>query len=134
MTDFAITLSIPEYLYERAKRLAAEKNLAIEQVLIDQLETALVDLPALASDEQAELDALDHLSDDALRTIALEVMPLHQQERMQGLMQQNNFGTISAEAREELTGLVDQGQRLILRKAKAIALLAQRGHPISLES
>src|SRR5438132_7540450 len=107
MTDFEITLTIPQYLYERANRLAQEKNLAIEQVLIDQLETSLVDLPALPSDEQAELDALNHLSDDALRTIALEVMSQDQQVQMQVLMTQNNLGTISPQAREELSALVD---------------------------
>jgi hypothetical protein len=87
----------------------------------------MVNLPTLPQDEQAELDRLDHLSIDALKAILLEAMPQAQQQRMQVLMEQNNFGTISPEDREELVNMVDQSERLMLRRAKAMALLAQRG-------
>ena len=90
----------------------------------------LVDLPTLPPDEQAELDALTHLSDNALWTIAREQMEMEQQERMQVLMTRNNMGTIASNEHAELTKLVDQGQRLMLRKGKAMALLTERGHHI----
>jgi len=130
MTDFSVTLTIPDYLYDRARRLAEQQALPVEQILVHRLETALVELPPLLSDEQAELDALVHLSDGALWTIAREQMPPEIQRRMQLLMERNNLGTIAAFEREELTDLVEQGQRLMLRKAKAMALLTQRGHTI----
>lgn len=85
-------------------------------------------LPPLSSDEEAELSTLDELTDMALRKIALEEMPEKQQARMAVLMEQNNHGVISAEAHAELVQLVELGQRLIVRKAKALALLAERGH------
>ena len=134
MPDFAVTLTIPQHLYDRARRLAEENDLPIEQVILNQLETTLIELPSLPPDEQAELDALEHLSDDALWTIAREQMPEDHQSRMQTLMESNNLGTISDVDRKELSSLVEQGQRLMLRKAKAMALLAERGYSIHPEN
>lgn len=130
MADFPVTLNIPEYLYNRARRLAEKRALPIEQILLNQLEATFVDLPSLPPGEQSELDALAHLSDQALWTIAREQMPENDQQRMQTLMTANNLGTISAHERDELTALVEQGQRLMLRKGKAMALLTERGHSI----
>ncbi|MBN1312941.1 MAG: hypothetical protein JXB30_16115 [Anaerolineae bacterium] len=134
MTYLDVTLSIPQYLYDRARRMAEEKALPIEEILVRQLELTLVDLPTLPPDEQAELDALTHLSDDALWTIAREQMEMEQQGRMQVLMTRNNMGTIASDEHAELTKLVDQGQRLMLRKGKAMALLTERGYHIRPES
>ncbi len=133
MTDFSVTLTIPEYLYAQARRLAEQKAQPIEQILLRQLELTFVDLPPLPPDQQTELEALTHLSDPALWTIAREQMPDESQQRMQILMERNNLGTISAPDRDELTALVEQGKRLILRKAKAMALLKGHGHSLDLE-
>jgi hypothetical protein len=131
MTDFPVTLNLPQHLYDRARELAQQKNMALEQVLLHQLESSMLDLPPLPPDEQDELDALNLLTTDTLRTIALAEMADDQAQRMQVLMEENNLGTISAEARGELAQLVEQGQRLMLRKAAAAALLAERGNPIA---
>lgn len=133
MTNLNVTLTIPQYLYDRALRLAEKRALPVEEMLVHQLETTLIELPTLPPDEQAELDALTHLSDDALWTIAREQMDAERQERMQILMDRNNMGTISPDEYTELTKLVDQGQRLMLRKGKALALLTEHGYHIRLE-
>lgn len=133
MTDFAVTLTLPEPLYDRARRLAEEQQVPLEQILVRQLETSLVKLPVLPPEEQAELDALAHLSDQALWTIAREQMPQDDQVRMQILMDRNNMGTISSEDLAELTQRVEDGQRLMLRKAQAMALLTERGHRVRLD-
>ena len=133
MTNFAVTLTLPESLYDRARRLAEEQQVPIEQVLVRQLETTLVKLPSLPAEEQAELDALAHLSDQALWTMAREQMPQGDQVRMQILMDRNNMGTIPADELAELTRRVEDGQRLMLRKAQAMALLTERGHRVRLD-
>ena len=130
MTDRSVTLSIPQHLYDQARRLAERQSVPIEQVLVHQLQSTFVDLPALSPDEQTELEALTHLSDEALWTIAREQMQEMAQQRMQILMERNNFGLLVELERSELKGLVELGQRLMLRKAKAMALLTQRGYTI----
>lgn len=131
MTDYQVTLSLPEYLYDRARRAAEQNIQSIEEVLISSIETGLPDDDVLPADEQAELDALAHLSDDALWTIAREQMSADLQARMQVLMDKNTQGQLDASEHEELEELVERGDRLTLRKAEAAALLTGRGYKLT---
>ena len=132
MSDHPITLAVPESVYNRARQLAETSSEPIERVLVRQLEVALSDpLPLLPPDEQRELDALQNFSDEALWTIAREQMPSDKQSRMQTLMDANTRGTISENEYQELSQLVESGQRVMLRKAQAAALLTKRGHQVS---
>lgn len=130
MADHPIMLTVPEEIYARLRQVAETTAQPIEQVMLDQLKTAFVQpSPALPPDEQAELDALRYLSDDALWTIAAEQMPESVQARMQVLMDRNNFGEITPEEYKELEELVERGNRLMVRKAEAAVLLKRRGLP-----
>lgn len=127
MTD-QIVLTIPDDISARARQIAETTAQPVEQVLIDHLKTLSTPLPALPPDEQAELDALQHLSDDALWTMAQEQMPDDVQARAHVLMDRNTRGLISEEEYAELELLVQRADRLMLRKAEAAVLLQQRGH------
>jgi len=132
MNNYPVTLPVPDYVYDRARQIADVTDQAIEAVLVQQLEAAFsTPLPALPPDEQAELDALVHLSDDALWTFAREQMSPTRQTRLSLLMEGNNKGTLSAAEQAEFDHLIDQGQRLMLRKAQAAALLTERGYTVS---
>lgn len=124
-----VTLQIPEYIYEHARQVAETTAKPIETVLVEQLAEAT--LPPLPEDEEAELNALNLLSDDTLWTIAREQMPATRQERMQVLMDGNSKGMLSEAEYQELTHLVEQGQKLMLRKGKAAAILTDRGHKVT---
>ena len=129
MSDYPITLTVPDHIYERARRIAEATSQPIEHILLEQLEYAFAPpLPQLPPDEQAEFDALTQLSDEALWTIAQEQMPAPKQTRMQKLMAANTQGIITPDEHAELSKLVDQGQRLMLRKAQAAVLLTERKH------
>ena len=49
------------------------------------------------------------------------------------LMDKNSFGTISNDEYQELSALVESGQRLMLRKSEAMKLLLDRGYQVGLE-
>lgn len=132
MTLQTITLQIPEHIYERAQQVAETTDQPLEAVFLHELENAF--LPPLPEDEEAELSALNYLSDEALWTIAREQMPSPRQERMQVLMDGNTKGTLSEVEYQELEHLVEQGQKLMLRKGKAAALLTERGYKVTRES
>jgi len=132
MSDYSVTLTLSETLYAQAQRLAAESELPIETILQQQLEaTNLSDLAGLPLDEQAELSALRYLSDEALWTIAREQMPDTVKSRQQILMDANNQGSISDDEYSQLAQLVERGNRLMLRKAEAAALLTRRGYTVT---
>lgn len=124
MSDY--TLTVPEAIVVRAQEIAERTAQSVDQVMLERLQTLSV--PALSADEEAELDALKHLSADALWTIAREQMLDSLQARMQFLMDKNSEGSISPDEYAELELLVERGQRLMLRKSEAAALLKQRGY------
>ena len=134
MRHHPVTLPVPDYIYDRAHRIAEVTLQSIEAVLLEQLEDAFAEpLPALPPDEQRELDALIHLSSEALWTMARERMPEDKQARMQTLMGANSQGALDDAQHAELATLVEQGQRLGLRKAQAAALLTERGYTVTLD-
>lgn len=87
----------------------------------------------IPTEERAELHALSHLSDEKLWTTMREQMQQAKQQLLSILMDKNSQGTISVEEFKKLTELVEDGQRLTLRKAEAMRLLMDRGYKISLD-
>jgi hypothetical protein len=132
MSYYSVTLPLPDYIYDCARRIAEGTSQSIEAVLLQQLKDAFTDpLPDLPAEEQRELEALKFLSDDTLWTIVREQMPEDRQVRLQTLMDANSQGTLDDAHRSELEALVAQGQRLSVRKAQAAALLTERGYPVT---
>jgi hypothetical protein len=131
MSDY--TLSVPEELYERVQKIAEKSSQPVERVLLDYLRLFAEATPLLDDEEEAELYAMRFLSDDALWSMAREQMPLDKQGRMQVLMDKNSEGTIQSQEYDELSQLVERGQRLMLRKSEAAALLTKRGHRVKPE-
>jgi len=128
VSDYILT--VPEEIYQRARRIADESALPVAEVLIDYLRTLHSPSPALPPEEEAELDALSRLSDDALWTIALDALPQSVQSEMELLMQRNSLGAIDDADQLHLADLVERNQRLMLRKSEAAALLTRRGFDV----
>lgn len=128
----SMLLSIPDHIYDQAERIAKATAQPIETVLLTHLAQSFEKPFALLPEaEQNELHALNYLSDEALWTIAREKMPADKQHQMQRLMDKNNFGEITESEYRELSELVEQGQKLMLRKAQAAALLTRRGYTVT---
>lgn len=130
MTD-QIVLVLPDDISDRARTISETTSKPVEQVLIDHLKTLATPLPELQPAEQVELDALHHLSDDALWTIAREQMPDEAEARAHELMDRNSLGTLLATEQVELETFVERADRLMLRKAEAAAILRARGYPFA---
>lgn len=128
MSDYLLT--VPEDIYQQAQRLLGHR---VDDVLVGYLRAMLAPVPALPPDEEAELQALHQLSDDALWTIAREQMPDDVQVTMADLMQRNSLGTLAQADLSTLRQLVERGQRLMLRKSEAMAILTQRGHRVTVD-
>ena len=129
-----VTITIPDTLYAKAQRIAENNGQSVDDV-IQQLLSASLENPRLSlpEDEQNELNALAFLTDTTLWTIAREQMPQSVQDTMQHLMDKNTSGTITANEKTKLESLVENGQRLTLRKAEAVKILIQRGQHVTLD-
>jgi hypothetical protein len=131
MNDYPVTLPVPAAIYDRASHMAEVTSQSVEAVLLQQLKDAFADpLPELPPHEQRELNALTLLSDEALWTIAREQK---KQVRMQTLLDANVERVLDNRQQSELEALIEQGQQLSLRKAKAAALLTERGYTVTLD-
>ena len=124
------TVTISENLFTKAQSLAESSSQSVDEI-IHKLLTESLDQPRLAlpQDEQTELNALAYLTDATLFTIVRgEQMPESLQAQMQTLMDKNNQSTLTDSEQQTLTQLVEDGQRLMLRKAEAMKLLINRGY------
>lgn len=131
MADYQVTLHVSQTIYERAKQIAEENAQPVERFLRVQLDPGYAELAVLPMDEQEELAAFQHLSDDALFSLAAEQMPPDTNARMVVLGDRTSRGTITEAEAQEYAELVERGNRLILRKAWAANTLMDRGHKIS---
>lgn len=133
MSDY--TISIPDSLYQKAMEVARQKSMPVDDVIRAGLEGAFVDsMLDIPLNEQAELKAMMYLSDDALFSMMREQMQTAKQVRMEVLMAKNNQGSLDGDEHTELTALVEDGQRLILRKATAMNILMDRGYQLTLDA
>lgn len=130
MTGRTITVTIPEILYVQLEATARSSAQSIDTVVAQSLERALPPHLAalLPTALQAELHAMEHLSDDALHAIATSVEPPERTRQMDTLLTLKQDGTITAEQDAHLTTLRAESEALMVRKAHAFVLLKSRGH------
>jgi hypothetical protein len=126
MMSDQIILTVPDDIADRARQISESTVLSVERVLLDHLKTLTISAPILPAEAQAELDALIYLSTDALLTIAQEQMPDEAQTRAQELLRRNSQHLLSEVEIAELEQLIERGDRLMLRKAEAAAILQKR--------
>jgi hypothetical protein len=131
MTTHAVTLNVPAPLYERLKRRAERANRPVEVELLDVLSSAVPARDDLPPDLEAAISPLTLLDDDSLwraarsslaPEVSAELEELHNKQQRQGL---------TAAEVETLAGLVKHYERAMLVRARAAAILKQRGHDVS---
>lgn len=131
MSSATVAINLPERLFQKLKRVADVTHRSIEDVAATSLEVALPvdqDLPADIADELA---AMRLFSDDALWAATTPSLTSTEEKQLQQLnMTAGNRDLTDAENAEQQR-LIDAYQRSVIRRAQALAILAQRGHTIS---
>jgi plasmid stability protein len=131
MSNHVVTLNLPGALYDRAKRRAEKANRPVEAELLDVLTAALPATDDLPPDLAAAIGPLPQLDDDSLwraarsglaSEVAAHLEALHDKQQREGLS--------DAEA-QTVANLISQYERAMLVRARAAALLKQRGHDVS---
>ena len=130
MTAQTVTLQLPSPLYRRANHAANVLQRPLEEILVRTLDTALPPLEEVPAEIRAEVDALDTLSDDALWEVTQSTMLTQQQERFDALLDVQSMRPLTVEEAVELEKLRTEYGRILLCKARAFALLSERGHPL----
>ncbi len=128
--DHTITLTLPEHLYKQLAARAQTAARSVEDVVAQTLAQNLPPPPELdlSPQVQAELKAMEHLSDEALWAIARSAANDDKIALYDLLIERQNAHTLTPEGRRLLAQIRDEADALSLRKAHAYALLHSRGH------
>ena len=128
----SITVTLPEDLYDQLEAQARTAARSVDEMVGQALARSLPPSPEpdLPPAVQAELHAMEHLSDEALWAIARSTANDDKIALYDLLIERQNAGTLTVEGRRLLTELRDEADALMLRKAHAYALLQSRGYTL----
>ncbi len=131
MTEQTITVTLPGALYERAKETAEAFSLSVEEAVTQFIALSLPPLEKdLPPNLRSDLKALPLFSDAELWQIAHGTMDEEQQTQLETLAELRKHRPLSETEHATLAHLMEEAQRVMLRKAEAYRLLARRGHHV----
>ena len=131
MSTQSVTLVLPDAIYEHAREIARAADRSLEQVLTQSIALSLPELEYdLPPSIRSELSPLSLLGDAELKSIAGSVMDERHQARLQALAETQKRRPLTSDEQSELARLMDEAERVMLRKAEAYRLLARRGYVV----
>ena len=131
MAGHAITLEIPDSLYDGIKRAADRSHRLLAEVVLEAV-TALGPIDGSAPIElKSALAHLAYLNDGALWQAARASMSAEQKRRSQELHDLQASRLLCDEERTEDQALVRLYRATVLLRAQAAVLLKQRGYDVA---
>lgn len=129
MNEQTITVTLPNSVADRIRTTAQAVSLSSEEVIKQAL---ILLLPAFESDitpnHRSNLANLLLLNDIQLWKTANAVMKNSLQIRLEQLAEYQKHRALTETEQSELDRLMDEAQQIMLCKAEARRILAQRGH------
>lgn len=126
-----LIVEVPDPVYRRLKQAANAAGKSIQEVAADNLAGEPLALePDLPEPYRSELIGMAVWSEEALRRAMVEVMAPTQQRRYQVLLRRLRTRELTGREAADLDALRDEADRLMLRKARAAALLRSHGHRV----
>ncbi len=133
MSGHTLTLTIPNELYQQLQTQAQVLSRPLSELAVQILSHHIPKPPIendLPSAVQAELTAMDELSEEVLWQIAESQYNSDKLVLYDVLLDRNKNGQLTTEGRMLLSQLREESELLMLRKAHAYALLKSRGHQL----
>lgn len=130
----AITLTLPDLLFEPVQRIARATNQPVEAVLLKALQVSLPPLDGLPGDMVDALEGLEELDSASLDRVMREQVSAEDQGKMAELIDRLQAGEASEADIARLNALRGQADRVMLRKARAAVILRFRGERIPTEA
>ena len=124
-----ITVTVPEEVYTQLEAQARSSARSVDDLVAQTLTRVLPPAePDLPPSVQAELPAMEHLSDEALWAIARSTANDDKLALYDLLTERQNTGSLTLEGQRLLAQLRAEADALMVRKAHAYALLQSRGY------
>ncbi len=131
MTVQAITLNLPETVYEQIQRAAEKAQRPVNEILVEAV-TAVAPVISIAPEKmRTALAQMAYLNDAALWQAARATMTAEQRERLEALHDKQQREGLTAEEQAEEQALLALYRETLLVRAQAAVLLKQRGYDTS---
>jgi hypothetical protein len=131
MTAHAITLHLPETLYQRFRQRAKWSHRSLETELLDAVASAVPAESELSPELIKAIKVLEGLADDDLCHLAKKAMSREASQELEALhFKQRNEG-LSQDEDAARVKLIQEYERTMLIRAQAARLLKDRGHDVS---
>ena len=134
MTMQTVSIELPRSVFLKLKRAAELTHRSVGEVLVATVNVALVEPPGLPVDLAHELAAMPLLSDEALWAAVHPSLSPAEQFRLSQLNHKAGERPLAKAEEAEQEHLLAAYHRSVLRRAKALAILTQRGHPLPVET
>ena len=123
-----IELELSATVEDQVRVIAAGENCSVEAILQEGLALLFGNDPIA----EHQLDRLDDCSDAQLWALVYRRLTAAQDSRMRKLLDRGSQGLLTAQEQDELRHHVDQVERQMLLRSRALALLKERGHNINI--
>lgn len=127
----SITINLPETLVEQLESTAQSQHRSVADVIREFIIDHWKLTPKLPDDVEAELAALPNLSDETLWLLACSTLTKEEQQHLARLNQDAKERALTEEEHTQLQALLDQYDRMMVRRAQAALLLKNRGYDLS---
>ncbi|MCB0240672.1 MAG: hypothetical protein KDH08_18985 [Anaerolineae bacterium] len=126
-----VTIRMSDQLYHQVEQRAGRMQRSVEEEVVAVVEDALPVLDFLLADIADELGQMVFLTDSELWHAAQTVMTAGENRRMQALVLKRQREGLSPEEEIEAEQLTMRQERVMLLRARAAALLRERGQNVS---
>jgi hypothetical protein len=131
MVTQPVTIEVPQAVLDLLGQRARQAQRTVQEELVELVSSRLMDDNAALESIEDALEGLEALGDKELWQTAGMTFPRDISERTADLNYKQQRQGLTPAEREELKVMLDQYDRHVLIRAKAMALLKQRGHDIS---
>ena len=129
----SVTINIPQSLYQRLEQASVHLQKPVQEVLTETLQAALPFAEEIPEAIRAEVAALSSMDEKTLQKVAESTMAYDEQQAMDQLLDLQRVRVLDDSEITRLESLRAEYGRILLRKARAFALLTKHGVSYSLE-
>lgn len=133
MATQTMSVPLPKSVFLKLDRAAKLTHRSVEDVLATTVNAVLIEPPGLPTEIANELAAMHLFSDKALLAATQPSLSPAKQFRLSQLNHTAGERPLTQAEEVEQQRLLNAYRRSVLRRAQALAILAQRGHPLPAE-
>ncbi|MEK7276339.1 MAG: hypothetical protein AAB342_01580 [Chloroflexota bacterium] len=126
MAGSLVIVHLPQAIYHRLEQAAARLRKPVDTLLAETLEAALPDESGIAPELIAAMKAVELLDKRGLQQVIAADMQTEDQAALDDLLDMQSARSLTGDETAQLDSLRREYERLLLRKARAFALLAEK--------